>query len=277
MLNNVLQFLTHNANRYIAGRVAGTEAFGFYSVGSEIGWIPAQEIIFPINRAAYPGLAKIADDKAQLTQMYKELLAYIAMLVFPVGLGIYSVAPMIGELLLGSEWVGSVIYIQIFCLIAIVVSLGINSNLIFIVCRKQYLSTVARLLNLFMFFVFSYLLLSRFSVEGVAWSIFLASVVELIILIVMVKILLKVGFFDLIKLLYRPLLSSLVMCFLVLHGFYLIFIDLSVQGLFLSVVFGVISYLLLCYLLCVLAGWNDCREVCFAKKILSKIIPSKII
>ena len=58
LLTNILLGTLHNIPLFFIGRVHGPRALGLYTVGHEIAFLPATELIAPINRAVPPGYAR---------------------------------------------------------------------------------------------------------------------------------------------------------------------------------------------------------------------------
>jgi lipopolysaccharide exporter len=270
MLNNILVFLSHNVHNFIAGRLIGSSGLGFYSVGGEIGSIVSMEIVSPINRAAYPGYAKVADDLQELSRTYINLLAYIALLVFPCALGIFSISPIMVTVLLGSGWEDSVIYIQIFTISSIFVALSGNASYIFIVLNKQYVNTVSRVVNILVFLISSYILSPKMGGVGVALAMFLSTFMDFFISVFVVNYFLKINIQTIVYKLFRPLFSALVMSFIVIYAIFLQMLSMSVLGLISSILLGAIVFIVFILLLCALAGWSKTIEVQLLKKTFNK-------
>ena len=61
-LNNTVVVIRMRLDTFIVGKIAGTEALGFYTVGYEISNLTTTELISPISRVLFPSFSKIAGD-----------------------------------------------------------------------------------------------------------------------------------------------------------------------------------------------------------------------
>ncbi|MEO7387605.1 MAG: lipopolysaccharide biosynthesis protein [Gammaproteobacteria bacterium] len=112
-LNNVLWFLHSKSSSFVIGRVAGASALGVFTLGSEISALPSTELTAPINRAVYPGYARLAHDHALLNAEFLRVLGMIWLLALPASAGIAVLAEPIVHVLLGPNWTAAVPVLQV--------------------------------------------------------------------------------------------------------------------------------------------------------------------
>ncbi|MDB5412176.1 MAG: putative polysaccharide biosynthesis protein [Rubritepida sp.] len=113
--------LKDRSESLVIGRVLGTTAIGHYAVGLEIATLPSTELVDPICRACMPGFAasrRAGEDGGGAD--YLRILALLAMLTLPAGLGISLVAAPVVALAFGQAWLEAV---------PVVIVLGIGSVL----------------------------------------------------------------------------------------------------------------------------------------------------
>ena len=68
-----------------------------------------------ILSVSYPALSKIQDDECRLIEAYKKIARLSAFIIFPLMIGLSSLAEPIIMLLLGEKWQGMIILLQILC------------------------------------------------------------------------------------------------------------------------------------------------------------------
>ncbi|MCZ7566047.1 MAG: oligosaccharide flippase family protein [Burkholderiales bacterium] len=102
VVTNLADFIPLHFATFVLGRIAGVANVGVYSVGAELARLPTTELVAPIDRAVYPGYAKLSHDKDALRRHYLAALGLIAALGLPAALGIAAVAPFAVPVLLGS-------------------------------------------------------------------------------------------------------------------------------------------------------------------------------
>jgi len=101
---NVCVFLKDRAPDFIIGKLAGPHALGTWRLANELSNLVGTELIMPMNRAALPTYAKLAEDRAALGAAYLVAAGLVALLVMPLIVGLAAVAPMVVAVLLGPQW-----------------------------------------------------------------------------------------------------------------------------------------------------------------------------
>jgi lipopolysaccharide exporter len=109
----------------IIGRLLGTERFGVFSIGSELGSLPVTEIVEPLSRTLFSGFALLHRTAASPTRLYLGAVEIAIMLILPAGLGISMVADPMVRVVMGTQWLGVVPVMQI---IAIACPLSVFGN-----------------------------------------------------------------------------------------------------------------------------------------------------
>ncbi|MEM8988005.1 MAG: lipopolysaccharide biosynthesis protein [Pseudomonadota bacterium] len=93
-------------------KTVGTDAVGVFTVGRSVAAMPTNEMIYPVNKALFPALAKAAARGEALKSAHLEALALITSLALPAGIGLAIVAPDAVRALLGAQWDGAVPVVQ---------------------------------------------------------------------------------------------------------------------------------------------------------------------
>ena len=127
LLNNLISFAYLRAADFVIGRQVGAGALGLYSVANQISNMPTTELIAPINRAIYPGYAKISNDLSALRAGFVKTIAVIAMIALPAAAGIVAVAEIMVNTVLGPTWMDAVPLMQILALSGAIVALETNT------------------------------------------------------------------------------------------------------------------------------------------------------
>jgi lipopolysaccharide exporter len=114
--NNFLQFGIQRASDVIVGRALGPRELGLYNVGAELASLPASELVAPINRAVFPGFARIAADRTALRTEYLTFIGLIAILAIPAAVGVAAIAPLMVPLVLGPNWLDAIGIVRIIAI-----------------------------------------------------------------------------------------------------------------------------------------------------------------
>ena len=142
LLNNILTFVNSRASDFILGRLGGPRAVGLYNISYETAYLPTSECVAPINRALFPGYAKMAHDINHLRKGFLKIISVIALVTFPAGVGISLVAGYLVPLLLGPQWLQTTHLIQIIAYAGILSSIQSTITYIYVALGRPRLVTV---------------------------------------------------------------------------------------------------------------------------------------
>ena len=127
LLNNLLGVAILRVPHFFVGRVNGPQALGLFTVGSELAYMPATELIAPVNRVLFPGFARLASDVARFRTTFVDIIAVIVSIVIPASIGIAAVAEPMVRVLLGQKWMEAVPVIQLLAPAGAIVALTSNN------------------------------------------------------------------------------------------------------------------------------------------------------
>lgn len=111
--SRLLWFFYSQADMFIAGKLLGKEALGFYSVAMHLASLPVQKISGVLNQVAFPAFAQIQREPELVSRHMLKAVRMMCFFAFPVLWGISSVAPEMVRLLLGPRWEPATLPLQI--------------------------------------------------------------------------------------------------------------------------------------------------------------------
>lgn len=109
-LLSVVCVIRDKIDSLVIGRTLSPTQVGVFAVGMEVSTLPATEVVDPICRACMPGFAAAlrSGSTEEVGEAYLRIVALIALLVLPAGLGISLVAGPVVALGFGQEWLEAV-------------------------------------------------------------------------------------------------------------------------------------------------------------------------
>jgi lipopolysaccharide exporter len=113
---NVVRFIHRKADIFILARLFTPYELGLYAVASEIATLPTSELVTPVQRALFPGFAKLAHDKVLLARSYVDSLAIMLLIAAPAAVGIAVTADPLVRLFLGAKWLGAIPLLQLLAI-----------------------------------------------------------------------------------------------------------------------------------------------------------------
>jgi PST family polysaccharide transporter len=211
LVNNMVTVFFVRAPHFVIGRVFGPQALGAYSVASEVAHLTHTELIAPINRAMFPGYARLVGDSSAFCRTCLDATATIVLIVLPVTFGIATLADPFVRLLLGDQWGEAVPIIKILAFSGAATALLSNNASIYLALGRPHLATatyIARLIVLAVGVGVSY---RYWGLVGIAYAELIATVTSLVISVPILLITVKLQAMNYARLLWRPAIASVVM------------------------------------------------------------------
>ena len=122
--SNVVNYFNSRIDQLLVGSLLGARALGYYSMAFNLVAQPSARVIQVVTQVAFPIMARMRGDIAQLRRWYLKLLNILATINAPLLLGLAAVAPLLVPLLLGERWTPSVPLVQILAALFVLRSAG---------------------------------------------------------------------------------------------------------------------------------------------------------
>lgn len=270
VLNNMFVFLNGRAAEFVIGKFAGVSGLGVYTISSEISTLPTTELVAPINRAAFPGYARLAHDPEQLRASFLGVISMIALFALPAGLGIAALADLLVPAVLGWKWLSAIPLIQVLALYGSLGALETNISYVYLAVGLPRLTTLAALLQ-FMVLLSLLLPLTWYrGANGAAWAFLGTALVMAPINQAMIAHRLKLSLRAYLARLWRPLAAALAMALALLAAKHALVLEHStpayVLALLCGVALGALVYGAVLYALWRISGRPDGAErVCLGQ------------
>jgi len=264
VFSNVIDTLGSRAADLIIGKTLGPGPLGVFNLAYEISHLPSTVLSAPVNRAVYPGYAKVASDQTRLAAQFLGVLGLTALLTAPVAFGIASVAPLLVPLLLGDAWLEAVPLMTILALSGLLASLRTNAGYVFLALGRSELLTVMNAVRFAVLVPALVVGTVYFGARGAAWTMFGASIVMLPVTHYFMHRVLRIRWAEQGKVLWRPAVAAIGMTLLVReylawteHG---LAAGNAVLALASAVVLGIAAYVSFTGLLWAVSGFPQSAE-----------------
>lgn len=254
MANNAMFTAISRAQDFIIGRLLGARALGLFNVSNEISNMITTEIVAPINRAAFPGYARLSSDVDELRRTYLDVMGCIMLVAVPAAVGIAAVAELLVPLLLGANWLDAVPVVKVLALFGAVYSLSTNSVYVFHALAQPRRVTALAAWQLAATLPALYFGTVWYGLPGAAWALLLVgSVVAVPLMWVAVAGALRMSVMRVVERFLRPLLACGLMYVVVRE-----FVDVAVADAWQVVLalIGAVGLGVLVYLAAISALWR---------------------
>lgn len=175
MLTSMGSFLLRRSDEVVASRIAGTQDYGIYHVGADLGRLPVSELGPAMMRAFLPVLSSMQGDMKRTNAAVLKTLSALNVITIPVGFGIASVATPLTEIILGSKWSEAAPFVAIYALAAAVQFIVSPLTTLLILKGHTKIQSSAIWIEFIIFSIFAFLLISKFNLVGLAIARLIAS------------------------------------------------------------------------------------------------------
>jgi O-antigen/teichoic acid export membrane protein len=210
---NLVAFALQRSSDVVLGRFLGPQPLGLYNVGAELASLPSTELIAPINRAVFPGFARIASDREALRREFVTFIGFVAMIGIPAAIGVASIAHLMVPLMLGMNWLDAIPVVKIMALAGALQLLQTTNYAVYLAVGKPYRQLVVLSVQLAVLLPGMILLSPKLGIVGAAYASALASAVSLPVTLTMVLSEIRAGVVDFVRPVWRPVVGSGVMFF----------------------------------------------------------------
>jgi lipopolysaccharide exporter len=208
LISNVMGFGLARLPHFLVGRVEGSASLGMYTIASEFARLPSTELSAPINRAVFPGLARLEKDRAALARIFTDVMGLTVVLTMPASIGLALIAGPLVDVVLGPKWAGAAPLLSILAVSGAIEVIAANNGIVYLAISKTHLGAALSAVKLLALVVLAMLLVPRMGVMGMAASELIASSLLIAISCVVLMRTLHYPARSLINAMWRPLIAS---------------------------------------------------------------------
>lgn len=241
LATSLIQQVYDNLYPLIIGKFFNARQLGLYSRAQGFASLPSSNISGILGGVTFPILSKISGDIPKLIRVYRRMIKTAAFVIFPLMLGILSLANPIIKVLLNEQWNDCILILQLLCCALIWQPISfINLSILKVMGRTDIilkLEIIKRIVG-----VMSIVCSIPFGIIGMCIGYILLYIFCFSINTYFIGRITKISLFQYIKDILPLLFNSVIMCLLVLTIISLISSNI------LSLVFGIMTGVL--YYMC---------------------------
>ncbi|MGK7902425.1 MAG: MOP flippase family protein [Hormoscilla sp.] len=102
--SQTLRYFQRNVDYLLIAKFLGSQDLGYYTLAYRIMLYPLRNISLVLGRVLFPVLSKVQDDYERLGRAYLKVAGAIALVTFPVLIGLWGTAEPLVLTLFGSKW-----------------------------------------------------------------------------------------------------------------------------------------------------------------------------
>lgn len=254
VIANFISFINTKSVELIVGKVLGTWPLGIYTV-SDSSAGTTQEFTSTVNRASYPGYAKVSQSVSDLKHLALRIIGVISTIAFPAALGLYSVAFPFVLAVLGRKWRAAAPILGIIAIAVLLRSLQSNVSYVLYALRRPKLHAAVSAIKAALMLPLIYFLSVHQGIEGAAFAVLAASAAVLPVNLYLLYRLVAIRPGELLAVGWRPAVSAGIMA-LVLHAILDAWQAPRTETAAAAVLLGSIGLGVLCYATVLVLLWN---------------------
>lgn len=241
---NLVNYFSRNADNILIGKFLNTNALGVYSLAYNIMLYPLQNISRVLIRILFPAFSHIQNDNKKFKRAYLKVIFFIALISFPIMVGLMVTAELFVEVVFGDKWKNLAVLLIILAPVGMIKSIGETNGSIYMAKGNTGLLLKIGIFSTFvtiLFFIFGIF----YGVEGVAVSFLLSNMLLFYPIFKISWKQIDLGVTEGIKSLLPVLIISIIMGISVLLlGYSLEWLNLSpLIRLIVMIFFGIFIYL----------------------------------
>ena len=128
---NIFNYFARNADYLLIGRFLGATPLGVYTLAYRIMLYPLQTISTVISRVMFPVYSHLQDDDARFRSAYLRTAGMIALVTFPMMVGLWIIAKPLVFTIFGTKWAMVLPLIRIFAPVGLVQSIWVTVGCIY--------------------------------------------------------------------------------------------------------------------------------------------------
>ena len=138
LASGLLNTIFDNIYLLVIGKLFSATELGFFARAKQFGEFPSHQLTWMVGRVAFPVFSTIQDDPARLKRGLKKALTTLALVNFPIIIGIVVLARPLVLALLTEKWAPCIPYLRLLCLVCLLFPLNwFNMNVLYAIGRSD--------------------------------------------------------------------------------------------------------------------------------------------
>jgi O-antigen/teichoic acid export membrane protein len=264
MLNNLLQTIYDNIYSLVIGKVYNTKSLGYYNRMQTVTYFTTTNLLYSIESVFFPVLSK-RKDEVDLSVSYEKLFRFSLFLSLPILVILIALAKPIIVLILTSNWIGGVPYLQLTAIAFLFVPILYVNNLFLKIANHTkalfYSNLIKKIIGITILIA-----LIRYDILVLCAGIVGYYCLDSLISMICVAKYVKIPFLKQFSFMRNNILMNGV-CFVLVW-----YIEKTINNILMSAFWGVASYFLVYFLM---AFIFKTEEWSLLRIVISRLFPSK--
>ena len=172
-LFNIINYFSKNADNFLIGKYLSMSVLGVYSIAYKVMLYPIQNISNILIHVLFPAFATLKEDNERFKKAYLQVIFYIALITFPLMIGLMTVADVFVNVLFEDKWKGLSTLLLILAPVGMLRSIFSTVGIIYMSKGSTNIQLKLGIVNAIVIII-GFIIGLQYGVEGIAIS-YLAS------------------------------------------------------------------------------------------------------
>jgi O-antigen/teichoic acid export membrane protein len=177
-LSGVFNYLFHNLDNIVVGRILGTGGLGLYEMAYNISMLPITDVSDVISKVTFPVYTIISDDKPRLRKAFLRTILLVTLILLPFGVLIIFPYEIV-KIVLGQKWLGMVAVLRILVIFGVIRAISGSTSALFLSVGKQKYVTIVTLVSMLGLVVTIVPLVLRMGIYGAGISALIGTLIAI--------------------------------------------------------------------------------------------------
>lgn len=207
---NIANTIASEGDTLLIGKTLGSSALGLYNMAWQNANLVGRNVTSTVGKLAMPALSAVSQDAARLREAFNRMARLLAIVSFPLLIGMFVVADLFILTLYGAQWQESILPLRILIIFALRQTVGGPASVIYNVVGRPDLGMKFGL-GFIPFYLLSIWLGSFYGIVGVAIGVTATRTIYGMIQFAIGAQLVQESLFDLLKELAQPASAAALM------------------------------------------------------------------
>lgn len=215
---NTVNYLSRNADSIIVGKFLSTQVLGAYSLAYRVMLFPLQSITVVVSRGLFPVISRLQDDKESMQSVYFKSVRVVCFIVAPLMAGLFFIREPFVAIIFGPQWNLTADILAWLAPTGLIQSLMSTTGVVFMATARTRLFFILGVVGAVLQ-VGAFIIGVRHGVIAMSILYFASNVINSVPVMTCCMRALEASIFDLLKAIWRPLVSASIMLSSLYAGF----------------------------------------------------------
>lgn len=169
-----VNYWSRNFDNFIIAKILGSTDLGIYTRAYSLMLLPLRNVSTIVTKVMFPAFSQKQDDVKLLKMYYLTIIQYIALITFPLMIGLSLVSKEFVLLFFGNKWSAMIPILSILSGLGAIQSIVSLNGLIYNSLGKVNIAFKVSLFTNFILII-AFIIGVNYGLKGVAWSYFITS------------------------------------------------------------------------------------------------------